>query len=384
VATPASPPPQVPVFDVRIEPEDLDAVAETLRSGWLSAGPRTEAFEREFAEQLGSRHVVALSSGTAALHLAYLAAGVGEDDEVIVPSVTFAATANAVVYCGATPVFADIVGERDLNIDPAEVERRIGPRTKAVSVVHYAGYPVAIERIAELCRDRGVTLIEDAAHAPSATVAGRRLGTFGLAGCFSFFSNKVLACGEGGALATDSDEVAARARLLRSEGMTATTWDRHLGRAMGYDVTELGFNYRFDDLRGALLHSRLGRLEGEIARRRDLVLRYRELLADVPGVFMPWEDHDVAHSSCYMGAVLVEDPAGREPLRRALLERHGVQTTVYPAVHELAAYRRRFPDLSLPATERVAHSLFSIPLFTHMTESDQARVAVALREELAG
>lgn len=248
---------RIPLFDIRIEQQDAEAVAEVLRSGWLSMGPRTEAFEREFAEHLGVEHVLALSSGTAALHLACIAAGVGKGDEVIVPSQTFVATVSAVLYTGATPVFADVVGPRDLNIDSDAVEAAITERTKAIIPVHYAGYPVAIERLAELCEARGLALIEDAAHAPSATVGDRKLGSFGLAGCFSFFSNKVLCCGEGGALSTDSAEVAERVRLLRSQGMTATTMDRHLGRAMEYDVAEAGFNYRIDDPRAALLSSRL-------------------------------------------------------------------------------------------------------------------------------
>ena len=199
----------LPLFDLRLTEEDLQAVADTLRSGWLSMGPMTQAFERAFAEQLGAKHAVAMSSCTAALHLAYLAVGVGPGDEVIVPSYTFAATASAVLYCGATPVFADIIGSHDLSIDPAEVERLITPRTKAVAAVHFAGYAAPVDRLAEICRERGVDLIEDAAHSPSATLHGRKLGTFGRASAFSLFSNKVLSVGEGGLLVTDDDEIAA-------------------------------------------------------------------------------------------------------------------------------------------------------------------------------
>lgn len=374
--------PRIPVFDVRVEPEDIEAVAETLRSGWLTQGPRTEAFERQFAEHLGARHVVGVSSCTAALHLACLAAGVGEGDEVIVPATTFVATANSILYCGGTPVFADIVGPHDLNIDPAEVERRIGERTKAVLVVHFAGYPAAIEPIAELCRERGVALIEDAAQAPSAEAGGRKAGTFGLAGCFSFFSNKVLSCGEGGALATDDDEVAERVRLLHSHAMTASTIERHRGRATQYDVTDVGFNYRIDEPRAAFLSSRLKRLEADVQRRRELVLRYRELLGPIEGIEIPWVDADVARSSCYTMAVVVADPERREPLRARLREEHGVQTTVYPAVHELEVYRRMLPGTSLPRTEAVARSLLSIPLYTHMSDGEQDHVVAALGESL--
>jgi dTDP-4-amino-4,6-dideoxygalactose transaminase len=375
---------EIPVFDIRIEPEDLRAVEETLLSGWLSAGPRTEEFESAFAEHLGARHVFAVSSGTAALHLACLGAGVGPGDEVIVPSQTFVATANAVAYCGADPVFADIVGPRDLGLDPAAVEAVITERTKAVIVVHYAGYAAAVDELGELCEDRGLTLLEDAAHAPSATSGDRKLGTFGLAGCFSFFSNKVMPCGEGGALSTDSDEVAEHARLARSQAMTATTRDRHLGRAMAYDVAGLGFNYRLDDPRSALLSSRLSRLEGDIERRRELVRRYRRLLADVEGLIVPYRDEEVETSSCYMMGILTENPERRDPVRHALRDEYGIQTTIYPAVHELSVYRDRYPDLVLPHAERVARSLFSIPLFPHLDEPAQDRVVDALREILAG
>src|SRR4051794_39760240 len=193
-----SPAPTIPLFDIRLSEDEIGAVADTLRSGWLTQGPRIEAFEQEFAEHLGVDHVVALASGTAALHLAYLAAGVGPGDEVIVPAITFVASANAARYCGATPVLADITGLHDFGVDPRDVERRVGPRTKAVCAVHYGGYAAAMDELAALCAERGIALIEDAAHSPSATTPdGGKLGTLGLAAAFSFFSNKVLSCGEG-------------------------------------------------------------------------------------------------------------------------------------------------------------------------------------------
>ncbi|MDP9133599.1 MAG: aminotransferase class I/II-fold pyridoxal phosphate-dependent enzyme, partial [Actinomycetota bacterium] len=175
----------VPLYDLRLEPEDVQAVMEVLESGWLTLGPRTHEFEAAFASHLGVRHAVAVSSCTAALHLAYLAAGVGPSDEVIVPSLTFAATAAAVIYCGGTPVFADILGPHDFGLDPDDVERRIGPRTKAVCAVHFAGYPAAVDRLRALCDAHGLALIEDAAHAPSADFEGRKLGAWGRAGAFS-------------------------------------------------------------------------------------------------------------------------------------------------------------------------------------------------------
>jgi dTDP-4-amino-4,6-dideoxygalactose transaminase len=374
--------PELPLFDLRLEEQDFEAVAETLRSGWLTLGPRTAAFEEAFAAQLGARHAIALSSCTAALHLAYLAAGVGPGDEVIVPSFTFAATAAAVLYCGATPVFAEIVSRERPNLDPDDVERRITPRTKAVCVVHYAGYAAAADKLRELCDARGIALIEDVAHAPSATLGERKLGAWGLAGAFSFFSNKVLSVGEGGLLCTDSDEVAAFARSRRSHAMTSGTWDRHSGRTDTYDVAGLGFNYRLDEPRAALLLSRLERLEADIARRRELTLRYRGLLEQVDGILVPFADTDIRTSSCYVMPIMLERDGIQAEVSRSLREL-GIQTSIfYPSIHRFSAYRERFPDLSLPVTELASRTELTLPFYPHMTDGDQDRVVTALAEAL--
>ena len=377
-------PSTVPFYDLRLEPEDIRAVMDVLESGWLTLGPRTLEFEAAFASHLGARHAVALSSCTAALHLAYLAAGVGPGDEVIVPAMTFAATAAAVIYCGGTPVFADIAGPHDFGLDPDDVERRITPRTKAVCAVHFAGYPAAVDRLRALCDAHGLVLIEDAAHAPSADLGGRKLGTWGRAGVFSFFSNKILSCGEGGLLATDDDDVAALARSLRSHGMTSGTWSRETRETDSYDVVGLGFNYRLDEPRSALLLSRLARLEPEIQRRRELTRAYRAKLADVSHVLVPYDDAGVERSSCYVMPILVEDDGRRDAVRRRLRDDHGIQTSVfYPAVHEFSAYRSRFGEQRLPQTERVARTEITIPLFAHLDEPTQDRVVGALRKALA-
>jgi dTDP-4-amino-4,6-dideoxygalactose transaminase len=375
--------PEVPLFDLRLDPEDVEAVMEVLRSGWLTMGPRTAEFEETFAEHLGVRHCVAVSSCTAALHLAYLAAGVGAGDEVIVPAMTFAATAAAAIYCGATPVFADILGPHDLSLDPADVEAKLTSRTKAVCVVHFAGYPAPVRELRELCDARGIALIEDAAHAPDADVDGRMLGTWGLAGAFSFFSNKVLACGEGGLVATDSDEVAALARSLRSQGMTSGSWSRFTGRTDSYDAVGLGFNYRLDEPRAALLLSRLKRLDSDVARRRVLTKAYRAKLERVPGVTVPYTDAAVDHSTCYVMPVVVEDEARRDAVRRFMRDR-GVQTSLfYPAIHEFTAYRERFGAVSLPRSEHIARAEITVPLFPEMDEPTQDRVVAALAEGLS-
>jgi dTDP-4-amino-4,6-dideoxygalactose transaminase len=375
--------PELPLFDLELEPQDLEAVAETLRSGWLTLGPRTVEFEEVFAAHLGVRHAIALSSCTAALHLAYLAAGVGPGDEVIVPSFTFTATAAAAIYCGATPVFAEIVSRENPSLDPDDVERRITTATKAVCIVHYAGYAAAVDRLAQLCQERGIALIEDVAHAPSATLGGRKLGAWGLAGAFSFFSNKVLSVGEGGLLSTDDDDVAAFVRSRRSHAMTSGTWDRHSGRTDTYDVTGLGFNYRLDEPRSALLLSRMHRLEAEITRRRELTVRYRSLLKQIEGLILPFEDDQVPGSSCYVLPIMIEQD-GRQAEVSSRLRERGIQTSIfYPSIHRFTAYRERFPDVSLPITELASRTELTLPFYPHMTFDDQDRVATALAEAIA-
>jgi dTDP-4-amino-4,6-dideoxygalactose transaminase len=375
--------PELPLFDLQLQPQDLEAVAETLRSGWLTMGPRTAAFEELFAEHLGAKHAVAVSSCTAALHLAYLAAGVGPGDEVIVPSFTFAATATAALYCGATPIFAEIVSRENPSLDPEDVERRITPRTKAVCIVHFAGYAAAADRMKEICDRHGIALIEDVAHAPSASLHGRKLGTWGLAGAFSFFSNKVLSVGEGGLLCTDSDEVAAQARSQRSHCMTSGTWDRHSGRTDTYDVVGLGYNYRLDEPRSALLLSRMGRIEQEIERRRELTLRYRQLLGEVEGIIVPFTDEEIPTSSCYVIPIMIDADERQAEVSSAMRER-GIQTSIfYPSIHRFSAYRERYPDVSLPITELASRTELTLPFYPHMRNDDQDRVVTALAEAVA-
>jgi dTDP-4-amino-4,6-dideoxygalactose transaminase len=383
--SPAQATEKIPVFDVQLNETHVEAVAEALRSGWLTMGPRIKEFEAEFAEHIGAKHAIAVNSCTAALHLAYLAAGIGPGDEVIVPGITFVASAAAVRYCGGTPVLAEVIGQEDLGLDPADVERRITPRTKAVCAVHYGGYAAPLAALVEICERHGLALIEDAAHSPEATLPGesRKLGTYGLAGTFSFFSNKILSCGEGGLLATDDDGVAELARSRRSHAMTSGTWDRHRGHAMGYDVVEVGYNYRLDEPRAALLSARLPDLAADIQARRELTGLYRELLADLDGVTLPYGDEQVAASSCYVMPAMVEAGAERRDAVRTLLsERHGVQTSVlYPSINEFTAYGAGAEGL--PRCERVARTQLTLPLYPHLGEQRLRRVATALRESLA-
>ncbi|HKO38767.1 MAG TPA: DegT/DnrJ/EryC1/StrS family aminotransferase [Solirubrobacterales bacterium] len=374
----------IPVFDVQLDERHVEAVAETLHSGWLTMGPRIQQFEAEFAEHLGVPHAIAVSSCTSALHLAYLAAGIGPGDEVIVPGITFVASAAAVRYCGGVPVLAEIAGQHDLGLDPDDVAARITPKTKAVCAVHYGGYAAPLEPLRALCETRGLALIEDAAHSPEATPVGGggKLGTFGLAGTFSFFSNKILSCGEGGLLATSDDGVAELARSRRSHAMTSGTWDRHRGHAMGYDVVEVGYNYRMDEPRAALLSARLADLGEDIARRRAVTHRYRELLGELEGIVLPYRDEEVDVSSCYVMPVMLKDPDLRDPVRKLLSEKHKVQTSVlYPSINEFTAYGAG--EAELPRCERAARTQLTLPLYPHLGEERLVRVVQALRASLA-
>lgn len=369
------PKPVVPLFDMRLSDADVESVVATLRSGWLTMGPRTEHFEGSFGQHLDVRHAIAVSSCTAALHLAYLAAGVGPGDEVVVPAITFVASAAAVRQCGARPVLAEVEGPHDLGVDPEDVAALITPRTKAVCAVHYAGYSCDTPRLAELCAERGIALIEDAAHHPLCEPAG-------MAACFSFSSSKVLACGEGGLLATDDEDVAHIVRRLRSHAMTSEAWDRHRGHSPGYDIVGTGYNYRIDEPRAALLSSRLERLGEDVDRRRVLVRRYREALRSVDGVSIPYRDDAVDRASCYAMPVLVECEGLRDEVRVLMRERGGVQTNVlYPAIHSFSAYARS-GERPLPRSESIARSELTLPLYPHLTNEDQDRVVTALRDSL--
>lgn len=364
---------QVPLADVVVPEDDIAVVAEVYRSGWLSMGPRTAELERALAEYTGAPHALAVANGTAALHLLCLAAGLGPGDEVVVPSLTFVASVNAIAYTGATPVFADIAALDRPWTPAAAVEAALTPRTRAIMAVAYGGNPGEIEALRELAAARGLLLLEDAAHAIGMRHGGRHVGTFGAAGAFSFFSNKNLAAGEGGAIVTGDGELAERMRLLRSHGMTTLSWDRHRGHAAGYDVVALGFNYRIDEPRAALLTARLARLDGETARRRELDRRYRERLAGLEGVT------PTAAPAHHIFTVVVE--RDRDAVRAALQER-GIQTSLhYPPVHRFSIYADGAPEL--PLTDAYAARAVTLPLFATMTEAQQDLVVDALSDAVA-
>jgi len=359
---------QVPLADLRVDEELLAAVTKTVGSGWWSAGPRVAEFEVQFAAYCGAGHAVAVSSGTAALHLAVLALGCGPGDEVVLPSLNFVAAANAVAVTGATPVFCDVVGGTDLNLSPDDLEAAIGPATKALLVLHYGGNPCQMDALRAIADRHRLPVIEDAAHAPGATWRGVKCGTIGRIGCFSFFSNKNLPTGEGGLVVTDDQELAKRIRLLRSHGMTSLTWDRHRGHAHTYDVLEPGFNYRLDEIRAAIGIVELRRLDAENAARRRLAARYRERLEGVEGIAVafPASDADVV-SSQHLEVVLLPDGSSRRDVQAALAN-EGIQTSVhYPPIHTFTHYAA-LPQRRLPQTDAVAPRILTLPMFGHMTD----------------
>ena len=371
------------LFEPDIGSEECQAVLQVLESGMLSMGAMVETFEDAFARFLNVRHAIAVSSATAALHLAHHVMGIGVEDEVIVPSLTFVATASSVVYTGATPIFADIIGEQDLNIDPDDVAHRITSRTRGIVVVHYAGYPVDMDRIMHLADQHGLYVVEDASHAPGSDYHGKPLGTIGHVGCFSFYTNKNMTTAEGGMVVTNDDNLAQRMRRMRSHGMTTVTWDRIRGHAYSYDVTDLGFNYRIDEMRAALGIVQLNRLPANNKRRRILMENYLTGLSQNGMIVVPF-GLGVEDVSCHICPVLLTDGMMRESVMADLRNR-GVQTSIhYPPVHLFSLYRERYGCRSgmLPITEDVTQRELTLPLYPSMCEADVEHVLDALEKSL--
>ena len=379
----ATTPWRIPLADVDLGAEEEAAVLAVLRRRWLSMGEVTAAFEADFTALTGARHALAVTNCTAALHLAGLALGWGPGDEVIVPSLTFVATANAVRYTGATPVFADITALDDFSLSVADAAARITPRTRAIIVVHYGGHAADMGAILALAERHGLDVVEDVAHAPGATLDGRALGAWGRIGCFSFFANKNMTTGEGGMITTDDDEVAARLRLLRSHGMTSLTWDRHRGHAFSYDVVAPGYNYRLDELRAAIGRVQLQKLPEANRRRRALDALYRELLpAAAPALGVPYQ-HSRGIPAGHLRPVLL--PAGADRARfMGEMKARGIQTSIhYPPVHRFSYYRELGNATPLPLTEAVGARVVTLPLYPGLTPADVESVVSAVAEALA-
>ncbi len=361
---------RVPLSDVNFTSDEEEAVREVVHSGWLSMGAVTQAFEADFRAFTGAKHAFAVTNATAALHLACLAMGIGPGDEVILPSLTFVATANAVRYTGADPIFADIASLDDLNISPNSIQSLITNKTKAIMVMHYGGFACYMPLINQIAETHGLSVIEDAAHGVGASLDGRALGTWGGVGCYSFFANKNMTTGEGGMLLTDDDTVAEKIQILRSHGMTTLTWDRHKGHAYTYDVVDLGYNYRIDEIRSALGRVQLNKVRDANQRREALVSLYRQRIShQVPQISVPFKEHP-GESSHYIFPVLL--PKGTDKLAfMAGMREGGIQTSWhYPPVHHFRIYEDdwRARNNQLPLTEETAQREITLPLYPAMSE----------------
>ena len=370
---------QVPFARPEFGDEEARAVAEVLRSGWVSQGPAVARFEELFAQLAGTRHAVAVSSCTTALHLALVLAGVEPGDEVICPSYSFIATANAALYVGATPIFADI--EPDTwNIDPQDALRRVSPRTKAIVPVHQVGLAADLDRLAPL--PPYVTIVEDAACAIGSTYRGRPVGSHGHIACFSFHPRKTLSTGEGGMITTDDAEIAARARRLRSHGASVSAWSRNTSNGVVFeDYRELGFNYRMSDVQAAIGVAQVPKVPRLLALRRAAADRYDAAFRGLRELQVPARPSYAEHAFQSYGIRLTgECRRDRDSVLRALVERGISCRRGIPPIHLEPLYRDRFGPLSLPVTEDVAARSLFIPLYASLSESDQARVIDAVRE----
>lgn len=357
---------RVPLADLDYGQEEETAVLNVLRSKWLTMGAITQEFEAQFSQMVGVKHAIAVSNATEALHLACVVMGIGPGDEVITPSLSFVATSNAALYTGAEVRFADIIGPEELTIDPDEIARQITPRTKAIIVMHYAGYPCRMKEILEVAERFNLPVIEDAAHAPGASLNGKALGSWGAIGCFSFFSNKNLSTGEGGMVVTDRDDIAEKVRLARSHGMTSLTYDRHRGHAYSYDVVDLGYNYRIDEIRSALGLVQFKKLAKNNSLRRAWTERYWQGLSD-KGVGLPFRNQGFTASHHIFPMLL---PANMDrKLFIDTLRAEGIQTSIhYPPIHRFSYYQGRYGETSLPKTEAVSEREVTLPLYPGMGE----------------
>jgi perosamine synthetase len=362
--------------------EESEAAAEAVRSGWVAQGPRVAEFEASFAEFLGADHAVAVSSCTAALHLSLALLNLAATDEVVVPSLSFIATANAVRYVGAQPVFAD-VDPYTANITAATIEAVATPRTRAVMIVHQAGIPADVEAIRSFCDSRGIAVIEDAACAIGSRVNDRLIGTGSDLVSFSFHPRKLLTTGEGGMIVCRRSEDASRARRLREHGMSSSAAERHsAGTSIIESYDETGFNYRMTDIQAAIGIVQLGRVPAIVERRRQLASRYAAELGDIPGIRLACDPpYGTSNFQSYWVVLPPEAPLSRNELLAKLMSdgisgRRGIM-----AAHLEPAYAEHKSDW-LPVTELLTHNSLILPLYHELTEDDQSRVIASFRRHI--
>ena len=371
----------IPIMRPWLGRPEAEAAAAAVASGWVAQGPRVAEFERAVADRVGAAECVAVSSCTAALHLSLVALGVGPGDEVVVPSLSFIATANVARYVGSMPVFAD-VDPATQNLTRKTIERVLSPATRAVILVHQGGMPADVAGVHELCDPAGIAVIEDAACALGSTVRGEPVGAGSELVAFSFHPRKVITTGEGGMIATSRPDLAGRLRRLREHGMSVSAADRHAANRVVIErYLETGFNFRMTDIQAAVGLVQLSRLDAIVARRRFLATRYRELLADVAGLVLPTDPaHGETNYQSFWVVLPEEFPVGRDELLDRLRAdgisaRRGIM-----ASHLEPAYEGH-PHGDLAVTERLTRRSLLLPLFHEMTEDQQDHVVATLRRE---
>jgi dTDP-4-amino-4,6-dideoxygalactose transaminase len=370
---------KIPLFDLNFDDREQNAVLQVLRSRWISAGPKTEELEKMFAGMMNVRYAIAVSSCTAALHLAMRCLEIHEGDEVICPSLTFVATANAIRYVNAKPVFCDISSFEDLTIDPDMTEALVTDKTRAIMVMHYGGFPCNMDKILRVVQKHRLKLIEDACHGPLSEYKGQKLGTIGDIGCFSFFSNKNISTGEGGMLITNNEEYFKKAKLLRSHGMTSMSYDRSRGHSTAYDVVDLGYNYRIDDMRSAIGIVQLEKLQKDIEKRAYIRQLYVEKLSEIEGLIIPFNYRKEMCSHYLFPIVMRNSTIQKRDRLRDALHNAGIQTSVhYPAVHRFSIYAN--PQIKLERTEYAADNLITLPMHSSLSQEDIGYICLKVQE----
>lgn len=362
---------------------EIDEVADTLRSGWLTTGPKTQRFESEFSEYVGAKCCLGLGSATAGLFLGLKALDIGPGDEVITTPYTFAASANVILHAGARPVFAD-VRESDFNLDPERVERALTPRTRAIIPVHFAGHPCDMDALADISNRHGLEVIEDAAHAIGAEYRGRRIGSFSRLTVFSLHAVKNVTTGEGGMACSDDAALLGRLRVLSLHGMDKDAWRRFApGGKWKYDIVAPGYKCNMMDIQAAMGLHQLKRAESMLARRREIVGIYRRLLGDVDILRLPEETGQMRHAWHLYPVILDFDRLSmdRDGFIEQLAARKITANVHYQPVHLFSYYRRLgFKEGDFPVAERLSKSEVTLPLYTRMTDGDAEDVAAAVRD----
>jgi dTDP-4-amino-4,6-dideoxygalactose transaminase len=372
----------ISLSDITLDETDIQQVIEVLKSKWLSMGPVTQNFEKEFSEYNNVKYSFGVSNGTAALHIAVKEIGITHGDEVILPSLTFVATANSILYCGATPVFADITSHDNFNISPEDILEKISNKTKAIIVVHYAGYPCDMKAILDIAEDHHLKIIEDTAHAVGAEYHGKKCGTIGDIGCFSFFANKNLATGEGGMIVTERDDIAKKINIVRSHGMTTLTWDRHKGHAYTYDVVDLGYNYRISEIASALGRNQLKKLDANNKIRKGIAEQYQNQLRNIPNIRLPFL-HCEGLSAYHIFPIVLENFPREEFMDR--LKAKGIQTSIhYKPIHLFSYYKKLFNSglITLPKTEYIGDHEVTIPLHPLLRDEEILYVTDTIKDFL--